>query len=190
MPLQRRTHGKKNGRGVHGLFSSEKDLQGSHAIHFRCGHCHITWHVVSPLPIQFHCHICLHWGGQCRPIQFCVWISLKNTCLAPLGAAHTLGVPHRRQKTPRPPGLCFAAFQMTFAIIASAIISGSLVERMRFSSLATSRSADDGDVRREVPLQTYVSEVFGRFGWISGVHVRSIMLVPGRMFGRERWGKV
>lgn len=27
------------------------------------------------------------------------------------------------------PGLCFAAFQMTFAIIASAIISGSLVER-------------------------------------------------------------
>eukprot|EP00913_Durusdinium_trenchii_P011583 g10877.t1 len=32
------------------------------------------------------------------------------------------------------PGLCFAAFQMTFAIIASAIISGSLVERMRFSA--------------------------------------------------------
>ena len=32
-------------------------------------------------------------------------------------------------------GLCFAAFQMTFAIIASAIISGSLVERMRFSAL-------------------------------------------------------
>eukprot|EP00913_Durusdinium_trenchii_P014432 g13537.t1 len=30
--------------------------------------------------------------------------------------------------------LCFAAFQMTFAIIASAIISGSLVERMRFSA--------------------------------------------------------
>eukprot|EP00913_Durusdinium_trenchii_P012210 g11468.t1 len=34
------------------------------------------------------------------------------------------------------PGLCFAAFQMTFAIIASAIISGSLVERMRFSAYA------------------------------------------------------
>ena len=32
------------------------------------------------------------------------------------------------------PGLCFACFQMTFAIIASAIISGSLVERMRFSA--------------------------------------------------------
>ena len=32
------------------------------------------------------------------------------------------------------PALVFAAFQMTFAIIASAIISGSLVERMRFSA--------------------------------------------------------
>eukprot|EP00438_Fugacium_kawagutii_P011156 Skav200237 [mRNA] locus=scaffold2352:291123:292702:+ [translate_table: standard] len=32
------------------------------------------------------------------------------------------------------PGLVFAAFQMTFAIIASAIISGSLVERVRFSA--------------------------------------------------------
>ena len=32
------------------------------------------------------------------------------------------------------PGLVFAAFQMTFAIISSAIISGSLVERMRFSA--------------------------------------------------------
>lgn len=32
------------------------------------------------------------------------------------------------------PGLAFASFQMTFAIIASAIISGSLVERMRFSA--------------------------------------------------------
>ncbi|CAE7554909.1 amt [Symbiodinium natans] len=32
------------------------------------------------------------------------------------------------------PGLCFACFQMTFAIIASAIISGSLVERVRFSA--------------------------------------------------------
>ncbi|CAE7236179.1 nrgA [Symbiodinium natans] len=34
------------------------------------------------------------------------------------------------------PGLAFASFQMTFAIIASAIISGSLVERMRFSAYA------------------------------------------------------
>ncbi|CAE7632173.1 nrgA [Symbiodinium pilosum] len=34
------------------------------------------------------------------------------------------------------PGLAFACFQMTFAIIASAIISGSLVERMRFSAYA------------------------------------------------------
>ncbi|CAE7193192.1 amt [Symbiodinium sp. KB8] len=32
------------------------------------------------------------------------------------------------------PGLAFASFQMTFAIIASAIISGSLVERVRFSA--------------------------------------------------------
>ena len=32
------------------------------------------------------------------------------------------------------PALVFAAFQMTFAIISSAIISGSLVERMRFSA--------------------------------------------------------
>ena len=32
------------------------------------------------------------------------------------------------------PALVFAAFQLTFAIIASAIISGSLVERMRFSA--------------------------------------------------------
>ena len=32
------------------------------------------------------------------------------------------------------PGLVFASFQMTFAIIASAIISGSLVERVRFSA--------------------------------------------------------
>ncbi|CAE7556683.1 amt, partial [Symbiodinium sp. CCMP2456] len=31
-------------------------------------------------------------------------------------------------------GLVFASFQMTFAIIASAIISGSLVERVRFSA--------------------------------------------------------
>ncbi|CAE7188553.1 nrgA, partial [Symbiodinium pilosum] len=34
------------------------------------------------------------------------------------------------------PALAFACFQMTFAIIASAIISGSLVERMRFSAYA------------------------------------------------------
>ena len=32
------------------------------------------------------------------------------------------------------PGLCFATYEMTFAIIASAIISGSLVERVRFSA--------------------------------------------------------
>ena len=32
------------------------------------------------------------------------------------------------------PGLVFESFQMTFAIIASAIISGSLVERVRFSA--------------------------------------------------------
>ena len=32
------------------------------------------------------------------------------------------------------PGLCFATYEMTYAIIASAIISGSLVERVRFSA--------------------------------------------------------
>ncbi|CAJ1414984.1 unnamed protein product [Effrenium voratum] len=32
------------------------------------------------------------------------------------------------------PALCFASFQMTFAIIASAIISGGIVERIRFSA--------------------------------------------------------